>query len=368
MDPERGTGARGPRSFEGGGRLARELFAGAPRRSLLAAGLLLAAAVTETFGIALLIPLLYAAGLEGAADGSASPVREAVARGAEAVGVEPTLPVLLGAFVLLAGLRSAVAWQRDVQLTALRLGFVDALRERLYASTAAAAWLFLVRRRSSDLLHVLTHDVGRAGQGAMHLVQGSVSVTFALAQAALAVAISPPLAAGMLLAAGALLLAAGPLVGRSRRLGDRLTAGGRAAHAAMTEFLGGLKLAKSEATEARHVRDFTRAFADMRRRQLEFTRTRAAARALFNLGAVAALAALVWVGVRYAGLNLPELAVVALIGGRLLPALLRCSRTPSSSPTSCPAGCTRSRPGKPCARRQRRRPAAKRRPCPSRGN
>ena len=313
----------GRHPFEGGGRLAHALFAGAPRRSLLAAGLLLAAAVTETFGIALLIPLLYAAGLEGAPNEGAGFIREAVAQGAAAVGVEPTLPVLLGAFVLLAGLRSAVAWQRDVQLTSLRLGFVDRLRERLYASTAAAAWLFLVRRRSSDLLHVLTHDVNRAGQGAIHLVQGSVNATFAVAQAALAVAISPPLAFGMLLVGGVLLIAAGPLVGRSRDLGDRLTAGGRAAHAAMTEFLGGLKLAKSEATEARHVRDFTRAFADMRRRQLDFTRTRAAARALFNLGAVAALAALVWVGIRYTGLNVPELAAMALIAGRLLPMLLR---------------------------------------------
>ena len=136
-------------------------------------------------------------------------------------------------------------------------------------------------------------------------------------------AISPPVAFGMLLVGAVLLAAAGPLVGRSRELGDRLTAGGRSAHAAMTEFLGGLKLAKSEATESRHVRDFTRAFAGLRRRQLDFTRTTAAARAIFNLGAVAALAALAWIGARYAGLNTPELAVMALIAVRVLPVLLR---------------------------------------------
>ena len=322
-EPQPRTDVRGSHAFAGAGRLARALFASAPQRSAAAAGLLFTAAVTETFGIALLIPLLYAAGLEGAPAADASPIRDAVVRVAEAGGLLPTLPVLLGAFVLLAGLRSAVAWQRDVQLTALRLGFVDGLRERLYTATAAAAWPFLVRRRSSDLLHVLTHDVGRAGQGAMHLVQGSVGAVLAIAQAALAVAISPPLAFGILLVAGVLLAAAGPLVGRSRQLGDRLTAGGRAAHAAMTEFLGGLKLARSEGAEARHVRDFTRAFADMQRQQLDFTRTRVAARALFNVGAVAALAALVWAGVRYAGLNLPELAVVAVIAARLLPLALR---------------------------------------------
>ena len=314
---------RGARAFEGAGGLARALCADAPGRSLLAVVLLLVAAVTETFGIALLIPLLYAAGLAGAPNGGESPVRDALARGAEALGVELTLPVLLGAFVLLAALRSGVAWQREVQIAALRLGFVDRLRERLYKAIATAAWPVLVRRRSSDLLHVLTHDVSRAGQGAVHLIQASVNVTFALAQGALAVAIAPPIALGMLLGGSVLLVAAGPLVRRSRTLGDRLTAGGRAAHAAMTEFLSGLKLAKSDATEARHVRDFTGALRDMRRQQLDFTRTSAAARAIFNIGAAVALAALVGISAGRAGLNAPELLVMAFIAVRVLPALLR---------------------------------------------
>ena len=314
---------RGARAFEGAGGLARALCADAPGRSLLAAVFLLVGAVTETFGIALLIPLLYAAGLEGAPNGGANPIRDALARGAESLGVELTLPVLLGAFVLLAALRSGVAWQREVQIAALRLGFVDRLRERLYLATATAAWPFLVRRRSSDLLHVLTHDVSRAGQGAVHLIQASVNVTFTLAQGALAVAISPPIALGMLLGGSVLLVAAGPLLRRSRTLGDRLTVGGRAAHAAMTEFLGGLKLAKSDATEARHVRDFTAALDDMRRQQLDFTRTSAAARAIFNTGAAAALAALVGISAYQAGLNAPELLVMAFIAVRVLPALLR---------------------------------------------
>ena len=127
----------------------------------------------------------------------------------------------------------------------------------------------------------------------------------------------------MLLGGSVLLVAAGPLVRRSRTLGDRLTAGGRAAHAAMTEFLSGLKLAKSDATEARHVRDFTGALRDMRRQQLDFTRTSAAARAIFNIGAAVALAALVGISAGRAGLNAPELLVMAFIAVRVLPALLR---------------------------------------------
>ena len=321
------TGSAGHRrpagAFDGAGSLARALLCHVPRRSVLVAGLLLASAVTETFGLALLLPLLHAAGL-GGPEGGASPVRRVLEAGAAAIGAPLTLPVLLGAFVLLAAVRSAVAWQRQVQTAAMRHGFVDRLRERLYAATANAEWCFLVRRRQSDLLHVLTHDVERAGQGAMRIVQGAVTVTSALAQGALAAAISPPVTLGMVLVGAALLAVGGrPLVRRSRGLGGRLTAGGRAAHAAMAEFLGGLKQVKSDAAEPRHLREFAAALAALRRHQLDFTRTSAAAQAVFQVGGAAALAALVWLAVRGAGLEGSELLVMALIALRVLPTLRR---------------------------------------------
>ena len=81
--------SRTARPLEGAGRLARALLADQPRRSGLAAVLLLASAATETFSIALIIPFLHLAGLSGA-DGVASPVRDAVAGAAAALGVDPT--------------------------------------------------------------------------------------------------------------------------------------------------------------------------------------------------------------------------------------------------------------------------------------
>lgn len=310
------------RTFDGGAQLAGALLAHAPRRAALAVGLLLGAAVTETFGIALLIPLLYAAGLDGGPDQAESPVRAALARAAETLGIELTLPLLLGAFLVLVGVRSLAAWQRELQLTALRLGFVDGLRKRVYSATARAAWPFLVRRRSSDLLHLLTHEVNRAGQGATHLIQAFVHAVFAVAQGAVAVAIAPPVAFAMLGVGGVLVAAAGPLVRRSRVLGERLTTGGRASHAVMAEFLGGLKLAKSDASEARHLQDYDRVLTDLRRHQLDFQRANAAARAILNVGTAVALVALIGVGVS-AGLATPELLVTVFIAARVLPGLRR---------------------------------------------
>ena len=278
--------------------------------------------MTEAFGLLLIIPLLHVVGF-AARPGEESPVAEAVARTADAAGVELTLPAVLAVFLVLAAVRSAVAWQRTVLLAGMRLGFTDRLRETLYAAVAGAKWEFLLGRRRSDVQHVLTGDVNRIGQGAFLLLQLAVTALLALAQIVLAVLISPSLTAATLAAGAALLFLTRPLVRRSRTLGEMLTGANRALYGSMTDFLGGLKLAKGYNAEGRHVRHFTETVAVMRERQLAFTRISSAARAGLDMGAAFALAALVWFALSTAALPLPELLLMTVIFARLLPALFR---------------------------------------------
>ena len=320
--PRPGRSSRSPALFAEAGGLARALITYAPRKSVLALLLLLAAGVTEAFGLLMIIPLLHVVGF-AARPGEESPVAEAVARAADAAGVELTLPAVLAVFLILAAVRSAVAWQRAVLLAGMRLGFTDRLRERLYAAVAGAKWEFLLGRRRSDVQHVLTGDVNRIGQGAFLLLQLAVTALLALAQIVLAVLISPSLTAATLATGAVLLFLTRSLVRRSRTLGEMLTGANRALYGSMTDFLGGLKLAKGYNAEGRHVRHFTETVAVMRERQLAFTRISSAARAGLDMGAALALAALVWFALSTAALPLPELLLMTVIFARLLPALFR---------------------------------------------
>ena len=320
--PRPGWSSRSPALFAEAGGLARALITYAPRRSVLALLLLLAAGVTEAFGLLMIVPLLHVVGF-AARPGEESPVAEAVARAADAAGVELTLPAVLAVFLILAAVRSAVAWQRAVLLAGMRLGFTDRLRERLYAAVAGAKWEFLLGRRRSDVQHVLTGDVNRIGQGAFLLLQLAVTALLALAQIVLAVLISPSLTAATLATGAVLLFLTRSLVRRSRTLGEMLTGANRALYGSMTDFLGGLKLAKGYNAEGRHVRHFTETVAVMRERQLAFTRISSAARAGLDMGAAFALAALVWFALSTAALPLPELLLMTVIFARLLPALFR---------------------------------------------
>ena len=311
---------RPPASFSGADSLGHAFVAYAPRKVVLALLLLLIAGVTEMFGLVMLVPFLHVVGLAGQA-GEPSPVTATIAQAATAVGVELTLPAVLGVFVALAVLRAAVAWQRNVLLAGMRLGFVDRFRESLHAAVAGAKWEFLLGRRQSDIQHVLTSDVNRIGQGAFLMLQLTVTAVLALAQILLAVLLSPVLALSAALIGVLLLLATRPLVRRSRTLGEDLTGGNRTLYAVVTDFLSGLKLARIHGAEAPHLQRFAEATETMRQRQIAFASASATARAALGVGAAVALAALVWAGVSTSAATPAELLVMALIFARVLPGL-----------------------------------------------
>ena len=334
--PAPGRPGRSSSTLAETGELARALYTYAPRRSVLALLLLLTAGVTEAFGLLMIVPLLYLAGF-AAPPGEGSPVAEAMMRVADTAGIEWTLPAVLAVFLALSTVRSAVAWQREVLLTGMRLGFVDRLRQKLFAAIAGAKWGALLERRRSDIQHVLTKDVARVGQGAFLILQLTVTVLLALMQLALAALISPPVTAVVLAAGAALTALAYPLVRRSRTLGKTMTDANRALYGSVTDFLGGLKLAKGHNTEGLHVRHFVETVAAMRKNQLEFARISSTAQAGLNMGAALVLAALAWFALSTAALPLPELLLMALIFARMMPALFRLQRDAQQLAHALPA-------------------------------
>ncbi len=322
--------------FRGAGPLARALAAYRPHTAALAVLLHLGSSATEAFGFLLLIPLLHAAGA-GAADDRQDRIAELMAGLADAVGAELALPAALGGFVALAAVRAATVWQRDVLLARMRLDFVHRFRVTLHAAVARAKWRSLAGQRQSDLQHVLTGDVHRVGQAAAHLVKVTSAGLLAVTQLAVAVLISPPVSA-VALAAGALFLAlTGPLLRRSRVLGDQLTGVNRVIFAHVLDFLVGLKLAKSFTSERVHVHRFDAAVAAARRRQLAATTAGATARATLNLGTAVALAGVAWFTVVEAGLALPELAVLVAIFARVMFALVNLQQSAHELANTLPA-------------------------------
>ena len=309
-------------NFGGVGHLVHALIAYAPRRIALALLLLFVAGMTEAFGLLMLVPLLY---VLDAANQPGNPgfVVETVARAAAAVGVELTLPVVLVVFLALAAVRSATAWQREVVLAGIRLGFVRHLQGRMYTAVAGSKWHRLLGRRQSDVQHVLLGGVDRIGQSVSVMLQLVVTSVLALVQLALAVLIAPAVSAAVLVTGATLLFLTRSMMRRSRTLGEELTGANRMLYGSVTDFLGGLKLAKSYNAERTHVEHFLEAIETVRRRRLAFTWAAGAARAVLSMGSAVALAGLIWFSASTVTLTMPELLLMVLIFSRVLPGLLR---------------------------------------------
>ncbi len=299
-------------------KFAHALVVDAPRRIAFVVALLLATSVTEAFGILMLLPLLELAGM-GGAGGEIGALVGMMRQAAAVLGVELTLPTVLGVFLVLAAVRSAAAWQRDVLMVRTQLEFVDRFRARFYRAIAQAEWEELSRHRSSELQNVLTVDVARASLGAKHLLNLMSTLMLTAAQVTLAFLISPLITAVAIGIGACLLGIVYPLARQAAGLGTQLTGANRDFFTTVSEFLAGLRFARSHDAEALHVRRFTDQLAAVRGRRVAFVRANATARAIIWIASAAAVVALVWFTARAGGAALPELLIVVLIFGRLLP-------------------------------------------------
>jgi ATP-binding cassette subfamily C protein len=246
-------------------------------------------------------------------------VAAAAVRAFATIGLPFNLPSLLGAFLVLVALRAALTRARDLELTEVRFGFVDHLRTGLYAAIGRADWLFLARMRTSDFAHVLTNDLGRVAQGTDAVLRLSVSGVLAVVQVAVALGLSPVGTVAALSSGAILSLALRPELRRAHRLGRELTAASRDLFGNVTDYLAGLKLAKSYLAEDRHNELFVQAVARMRRRVLDFARTSANARTVYQIGGALALSGLLYLAVEVIRLPAVELLVLVLIFARLMP-------------------------------------------------
>src|SRR6185369_15455321 len=131
-------------------RCVAELFAILRARLILAIALIVLITLTEGIGLVVLVPLLDIAGLGAATvNGLGGIVRSITG----AVGLEPSLEVLLGLFVLATVARAALQRWQSVNQAAVTEEFLHHLRMRLYRAFVRARYEYITRVRTSDFIH-----------------------------------------------------------------------------------------------------------------------------------------------------------------------------------------------------------------------
>lgn len=271
----------------------------------------------EGSGLLLLLPLLSLLGL-----GESQPsnlVASAIPALLRVLGIPFTLPIVLGLFVVF---MTSQLWLRrwlDVFVARIENSFVVKLRAQLYEAMVHADWLFCTRQRRSEITQVLTDEVDRIGFGTQQMLGLLSTSGVALVQLVFAFLLAPALTGLAICCGGLLLLVGRPVTRRTEELAEETQAKRLQMMSAITEHLDGMKVAKSQGREGRHLAHFQSVITDIAAHAVEWVRVWAGSRARYDIGAVLALAFFLYFATTFTRLRSTELLLFLFIFTRFLP-------------------------------------------------
>ncbi len=275
--------------------------------------------LTEGIGIVLLIPTLQISGLNLMGQGKVQSYATSIDAGLRIIHLSPSLPLLLLMFMGLICARTILTKMQTVAGSRVQQEIQSHLRQRLHRAIVSADWLFLCRKKSADLVHVLTAEVERIGTATVYALMfaGDVLVTTIYAAVALA------LSAGVtMMVLGAGLLLAILLRRKTQALQEVGTAWSRAnqlLYGATIGHVQSLKATKAYSAEA-HDRevfaDLSSAVADVRN---EATRRQALSSGWFETGSFLILIAAIFVSIRIFAVGPASILILLLVFMRLMP-------------------------------------------------
>ena len=274
--------------------------------------------LTEGIGVLLLVPLLQLVGLD-VRQGGMSQLAEFMSWIVTALGMSPTLIVVLGLYVLIISAHAMLSRLQSIAELGFEQQFVACLRQSLYRAIANANWLFFSRCRASDFTHALTSELERVGTATQCLLLLVANGIVASVYILLALQVSRiPTALIFACGAGLLLLLKGKICS-ARLTGEELSVATNSLYAATIEHLGGMKTAKSYGTEGRHVEIFSRLAEHVMATNVGGIRNWAAAKCWFDIGSVVVLSLIVYVSIEVVGTPTAGILLLLFLFARIMP-------------------------------------------------
>lgn len=220
------------------------------------------------------------------------------------------LAVLMGAFVGLAICTALLQRGSAINAATFQPLLVDELRTQAFESILAARWTFVLQRRRSDVLAIVTMGASRCGMAFQQLVKGSVSVVLAVSTTVVSLVVAPSVTAIALIGMAGLAVLQATVVRPSHRLGIAAGVRSRELQATMQDSLASLRLVRAHDASAVWVDRLTEDFETNREVQIAATRRSANTSALSSVLLAVAASGLVLVAVR---LDVPPTSIIVVL-------------------------------------------------------
>jgi len=271
----------------------------------------------EGIGILLLIPMISISGI-AAMDSTEVPFSqwlEPFYKIPASIG----LPVILGIYVVL--VISQALFQKNISIrnASIQHGFFRHLRLETYGSILQAKWDFFLKRRKSDLIHLLTAELARVSAGTNSFLQFIAFLIFTAVQLGLAFWLSPPITAFVLTSGLALIFLSRSFLARSQKLGNMTIELGQAYLAGITDQINGIKDIKSNRLEGARMNWYSALTRRMQHEQVEYTRLRASSSIYYKIASALLIALFIFISVTLFRAQHEQLLLIVVIFTRLWP-------------------------------------------------
>ncbi|WP_292138248.1 ABC transporter ATP-binding protein, partial [Mesorhizobium sp.] len=208
---------------------------------------------------------------------------------------------------------------KSVYMAKLLFDFVNRVRMNLFESIGKARWGVFTRMRSSDLDHALTGDIDRV-QGAAFSLLMLVQIAVLLAGYLLvSMFISPVMTLFALVIGMLMFVALQPFRTRATAFGRVLTANRQDQYRTVSEFLGGIKVAKSLNVEDSYFAQLRSTLEKMKADNIDYVRNSTIGTAVFQVASVVGLSLFIYVALVRFNLSLAEIVVLLLVFMRIAP-------------------------------------------------
>ena len=287
------------------------------RRTWIALVFLILGSLTEGISILLLIPLLHLIGRSDQDFAIRLPdnalLHWLVPGGA--LGLATVLCLLVGLVALQAGFNRF----KSVYMARLLYDFVNRLRMDLFESIGRARWGIFARTRSSDLDHALTGDIDRVQAAAFSLLMLAQTAVLLAGYLVVSLFISPVMTSFAIVIGVLMFAALRPFRSRATAYGRVLTANRQDQYRTVSEFLGGIKVAKSLNVEASYFAQLQATLEKMKADNLNYVRNSTIGTALFQVASVIGLSLFIYIALTRFHLSLAEIVVLLLVFMRIAP-------------------------------------------------
>ncbi len=273
----------------------------------------------ENFGILLLLPLISLTGfLEGVQSYENSHFDWFISL-FNTLPQSLSLIVLLLLFVLIMVGQALFQRQQTILNTKIQQGFTRYLREKTYKALMQANWSFYLRKRKSDLINTMVHEIARVSGGTQFFLQFISSFVFTLVQISIAFWLSAEFTIFVLIFGALLILLSRGFVKNSKQIGGNTVELGKTYLGVVTDHLNGMKEIKSNSLEASHIRWFHSLNEKMEKNMIEISKLKTTSRFVFKSISAVLIAVFVFISIKMFETQPAQLMVILIIFSRIWP-------------------------------------------------